>query len=490
MAFQHMAFTPPTGLRDTATYPTQPESEQQIRAAVQSPSDQIRDYINETLLTELKSTTTGASGADTIGSAPLTENSGTTVRDQIVWMKSQVDAAAAANLTEGVVISDYLALNAVTATKIADNAVSTRTIIDGAVTQQKIADDAITLAMMTDASVGTAELINGSVTAAKLAGNSVAETSIMSNAVTRTKIMDREVVTDKIADGAVTNSKLSDESVTNNKIANLAINNDTNMGCADGNISLSTQIGPRLTSYGSGVNAKAAGLTFNRVNAYAVNFGLDTDNQLKVGGYEMGANAYKIWHEGNLDPYINCKDIGSSTSYTNVHQEFRCGDGGNVSIGFHRSGVSAVSLVHNGNGLYLYNSGYSGGGAVMYAGAFTTFSSREMKEDIKPLRYGLQDILKINAYSFFYKKNKPDLVENTMPYYNNADSSLKIGTIAEELIDIIPEAVSGDFNDPKSIGVDYGALTMPIINAIKELFEKIKYQEEQIAFLKKDHIVL
>lgn len=43
----------------------------------------------------------------------------------------------------------------------------------------------------------------------------------------------------------------------------------------------------------------AAFISFNRTGVYAVNFGLDTDNQLKVGGWSMGANAYKIWHAGN-----------------------------------------------------------------------------------------------------------------------------------------------------------------------------------------------
>lgn len=36
----------------------------------------------------------------------------------------------------------------------------------------------------------------------------------------------------------------------------------------------------------------------NGVNGFATYFGIDTDNQLKVGGRSMGANAYPIWHDG------------------------------------------------------------------------------------------------------------------------------------------------------------------------------------------------
>ena len=50
---------------------------------------------------------------------------------------------------------------------------------------------------------------------------------------------------------------------------------------------------------GSGVTAGAATMTFHRPDAYAVHFGLDTDNKLKVGGWSLGANAYAIYHENN-----------------------------------------------------------------------------------------------------------------------------------------------------------------------------------------------
>lgn len=43
----------------------------------------------------------------------------------------------------------------------------------------------------------------------------------------------------------------------------------------------------------------AAFMSFHRPGIYAVHFGLDTDNQLKVGGWSMGAVAHVIWHAGN-----------------------------------------------------------------------------------------------------------------------------------------------------------------------------------------------
>ena len=53
-------------------------------------------------------------------------------------------------------------------------------------------------------------------------------------------------------------------------------------------------IGNDIQATGGG----AAGLAFHRPSAYAVNFGLDTDNQLKIGGWTMGNVAHRIWHDG------------------------------------------------------------------------------------------------------------------------------------------------------------------------------------------------
>lgn len=49
----NFAFTPATGLRDASAYPTVPASEADLRSAIQTPSDQLRDYINETLIPNL-----------------------------------------------------------------------------------------------------------------------------------------------------------------------------------------------------------------------------------------------------------------------------------------------------------------------------------------------------------------------------------------------------------------------------------------------------
>lgn len=48
---------------------------------------------------------------------------------------------------------------------------------------------------------------------------------------------------------------------------------------------------------GNGVGA--AMVTFHRPNSFAAYLGVDVDNQLKFGGWSLGATAYTIWHAGN-----------------------------------------------------------------------------------------------------------------------------------------------------------------------------------------------
>jgi len=47
-----------------------------------------------------------------------------------------------------------------------------------------------------------------------------------------------------------------------------------------------------------GSTTNAAMMTFWRVGVYGVNFGLDTDNLLKVGGFSAGAESHPVYHGG------------------------------------------------------------------------------------------------------------------------------------------------------------------------------------------------
>ena len=65
-------------------------------------------------------------------------------------------------------------------------------------------------------------------------------------------------------------------------------------------------------------------INFHRAGTYAANFGIDTDNKLKFGGWSAG-NVYEIYHQGNQPPSVGVgqtwQDVTASrvlgTTYTN-----------------------------------------------------------------------------------------------------------------------------------------------------------------------------
>tara|TARA_R110002049_G_scaffold275213_1_gene453241 strand:- start:28324 stop:30189 length:1866 start_codon:yes stop_codon:yes gene_type:complete len=110
-------------------------------------------------------------------------------------------------------------------------------------------------------------------------------------------------------------------------------------------------------------------------------------------------------------------------------------------------------------------------------------SDRREKKNIKDLSYGLAEVLKMNPVSFNWKNRK------------NKDT--KLGLIAQDLLDLIPEVVMSHewkkISDDKNatlekveldrLGVYYSDLIPVLINAIKEQQKLISNQDSKIAGL-------
>lgn len=94
----------------------------------------------------------------------------------------------------------------------------------------------------------------------------------------------------------------------------------------------------------------AAFMTFHRSGNYAAYFGLDTDNQWKVGGWSAGAVAHVIWHKGNLQ-YITNQTNGIGFGDTGSRGRLLASGGGlelvntdNSAISFKTSSVERARI--------------------------------------------------------------------------------------------------------------------------------------------------
>lgn len=99
----------------------------------------------------------------------------------------------------------------------------------------------------------------------------------------------------------------------------------------------------------------------------------------------------------------------------------------------------------------------------IYSHAYPTPSDRRIKSNITSLRYGLETVKALNPVSYEYNSDK---------------GTTRLGLIAQELQELVPEAVISD--DPERLAVMYDDLIPILIQSIKELSEQKESLEERL----------
>ena len=162
---------------------------------------------------------------------------------------------------------------------------------------------------------------------------------------------------------------------------------------------------------------------------------------------------------------------------------FRIHDNGGVSIGQNVTPPAAGLYVSaetrfDGNTYPDNDNAYSLGLAtrrwsiIWAANGFIQTSDIRYKTNIEPLDYGLNEVMKMNPVSYNWKENP--------------DSNPKVGLIAQELAEIIPEVVVGedDSDGETPLGVNYAEIVPVLIKAVQEQQELIQNQEKEIRELR------
>ena len=103
--------------------------------------------------------------------------------------------------------------------------------------------------------------------------------------------------------------------------------------------------------------------------------------------------------------------------------------------------------------------------------------------NIKPLNYGLEDLLKLKPVSYQWK--------------SNPESGTKLGLIAQDLLEVVPEVVKDweyEFSEEtrtqkkvksERLGVYYSDLIPVLINSVQEQQKMIEELKKEIEELKK-----
>ena len=100
-------------------------------------------------------------------------------------------------------------------------------------------------------------------------------------------------------------------------------------------------------------------------------------------------------------------------------------------------------------------------------------SDIRFKENIKPLAKGLEEVKNLQAYEYTYKTGEYP--------QNNLPEGQQQGVMAQDLEKVLPIAVKEDQDGMKY--VNYAALAPMLIEAVKELSDKVELQAKKIAEL-------
>ncbi len=115
-----------------------------------------------------------------------------------------------------------------------------------------------------------------------------------------------------------------------------------------------------------------------------------------------------------------------------------------------------------------------------------TYSDRNTKDEIKTINHGLQDLLKLRPVSYRYKKEI------------SPDNRIRLGLIAQEVEEVIPEAVVNDDidYDPETgekivtkgqyKALNYDQLIPVLVKAVQEQQQIIEEMKKEIELLKKN----
>ena len=120
------------------------------------------------------------------------------------------------------------------------------------------------------------------------------------------------------------------------------------------------------------------------------------------------------------------------------------------------TGTTKLSIDYNGN--------------LTAVGNVTAYSDIKLKENITVIDSALNKTLKLRGVYYTRKDTK--------------DKTRKVGVIAQEIQEILPEVVRSTFDktdDSNTLSVDYGNITALLIEAIKELNEKVTNLQNQLA---------
>jgi len=230
--------------------------------------------------------------------------------------------------------------------------------------------------------------------------------------------------------------------------------------------------------------SSAAYISFHRPGIWGFHFGLDTNNQLSIGGWSLGNNTYKIFREGAVNitrtplPTAavgansivvawNSMEPGQGTAEICNYS----GLGGGDTVNFFRvpGSENSISIFHR-------------TARIDKNGAYLQVSDQRTKSNFSEAP-GLSVILKLLPRKYkHWECNGFDYTKKELKLGKSFTE--KIGFLAQEVEKELPEAVVAPQLPEGLYSLDYNVLIACLVKSIQDLNSIIKEMQEQILNLK------
>jgi hypothetical protein len=193
------------------------------------------------------------------------------------------------------------------------------------------------------------------------------------------------------------------------------------------------------------------------------------DNDFRV---ESNGNTHALFLDASGEEFMLAKGVGSGATRGGI---FNYGGSTRFYAFFTDTGTNAnESLLYlnrqNSDGTQIqFRRGNTSKGSVETTTTGTTYnttSDRRLKDNIEPISDATDKLM--------------DMKPVTHTWIDSPDESQVHGFIAQEMQEVIPEAVSGDAESDEMMSMDYGRITPVIVAALQDALKEIKELKTRI----------
>jgi hypothetical protein len=414
------------------------------------------------------------------------------------------DADFAGTMTTSLAGKLSTANGAVGTSNLADSAVTTAKITDANVTTAKIADDAVTADKLANSinteiaantaktgitsgqasaiTANTAKVTNAThtgdvtgATALTIANNAVTTAKIAADAVDGTKIADDSIDSEHYVDASIDAAHIASSAVTNAKINNGAVNMDKlsatiivteseGISSNDNDTTLPTSAAVKDYVDNATDNDTLAGL-----NNGDGNFVVGNGSAFVVESGATARTSIGLGTAGHIQ--FHCLGIGTAAS-TNSGQidattVYAGTFGLNADDKISFTNDTQIDFTVNGNNeMRLEADGDLHVDGDVIAASTTVSSDERLKENISTYKNSIDTINQLKGVSFEWKK----------------DGKKSGGVIAQDVEKVLPELVGEKKSlkgEKSTLTVDYNGLVGVLIEAVKELSNKVEKLEKR-----------